>query len=224
MTDAQPFWERPEVVEVFAARPPDRRMQTLLERADRTTRVLDLGCAGGRNIAWLIENGFDAYALDGSSAMVARSQARVSAFVGQVEAERRVKLGRMDDLSAFFSDFFDLVIALGVYHGAQNEPEWDRALSETTRVLRVGGWALVAHFSPRSDPNGRGLHRIGDEPHLFEGFDADRKLFLLEPDELDARVARFGLEPIEPTTDVFVPRDAGHHVTVNAFYQKVRMP
>lgn len=173
-------------------------MQAMLESAERTTRVLDLGCAGGRNVAWLMENDFDAYGLDGSSAMVTRTRERVAAFVGAVEAERRVQLGRMDVLGMFETGFFDLVIALGVYHGAQREPEWDRALAETARVMKLGGRALVAHFSPRSDPNGLGLRRIGNEPHLFEGFDADRKFFLLEPDKLDARVARFGLEPVEP--------------------------
>ncbi|MGW8282257.1 MAG: hypothetical protein ACWGON_03050, partial [Gemmatimonadota bacterium] len=49
--DPIPFWERPEVVEKFAGREPDHRLVEWLSGRDdlEGLRVLDLGCAGGRN-------------------------------------------------------------------------------------------------------------------------------------------------------------------------------
>ena len=64
--------------------------------------------------------------------------------------------GRMDDLGDFADGSFDLVVALGVYHCATRRGEWDSALAETARVLRVGGRLLVAIFTPETDLTGEG--------------------------------------------------------------------
>jgi SAM-dependent methyltransferase len=214
-----PFWERPEIVEQFASRPPDKRMVELLTDVTRNYRVLDLGCAGGRNTEWLAKEGFDFYAFDGSRAMLEKTRGRVEVYVGQAEAQRRVVEGKMDDLGAFQSNFFDLVICFGVYHGAQSTAEWNRAIGETARVLKPGAHLLMTQFSPRSDPTGNGLQNV--EPHIFMGFRGERRMLLLEPDELDAWMLPHGLTPIKPTYDVSAPADeGGTRVVVNGFYQK----
>lgn len=222
MSESLPFWERPEIVEMFASRPPDNRMLAWLRGKPKTTRVLDLGSAGGRNTAWLAEQGFDFFALDASSAMIAKTREQVVPYVGEQEALRRVRQGQMQDQQCFASDTFDLIIALGIFHGAQNESQWHSAIAETARVLRPGGEILVAHFSPRSQPNGVPLPRLDGEPHMFQGFDSDRRMLLLEPDELDTRVANYGLFPVIPTSDVLVLAETGYRVTVNAHYKKAR--
>ena len=53
--DPLPFWERPEIVEKFAGREPDRRLAEWLSVRDdlEGLRVLDIGCAGGRNAEYL---------------------------------------------------------------------------------------------------------------------------------------------------------------------------
>ncbi|CAN5372903.1 hypothetical protein BH23GEM4_BH23GEM4_02840 [soil metagenome] len=76
---------------MFAARAPDVRMLDILERFSfpAETRVLDLGCAGGRNTIALAESGFDVYAVDSARGMVERTRRRVAAVQGGPEAERR---------------------------------------------------------------------------------------------------------------------------------------
>ncbi|WP_299433693.1 class I SAM-dependent methyltransferase [uncultured Meiothermus sp.] len=214
-----PFWERPEIVEQFAARPPDQRMMELLGDASRATRVLDLGCAGGRNTEWLAREGFDFYALDDSRAMLEKTRSRVEPYVGKADAGHRVVEGRMDNLSVFDRDFFDLIICFGVYHAAQSLEEWHCAIAESARILKPAAQLLMTQFSPRSDPTGQGLQRI--EPHLFTGFRDERRMLLLEPDELDAWMAPYGFTPVRPTYDTTAPADeGGTRVVVNALYQK----
>ncbi|NIN70438.1 MAG: methyltransferase domain-containing protein [Gemmatimonadetes bacterium] len=221
MTDAGSFWEDPDRVEEFAGREPDRRLVELLESFEQpgVTRVLDLGCAGGRNTAVLAERGFDVQAIDSSSSMVARTRGRVETLLGNGEAERRVRVGRMEDLSDFASGSFQLVVALGVYHNAVSEEKWEQALKETARVLVPHGLVLVATFTPDFRPHGEKLRRVAGSSHLYEGFDAG-PLYLLEADELDAEMARHGMVPVVPTETVEAATDTGRRVTANGLYRK----
>ena len=87
------------------------------------TRVLDIGCAGGRYTVLLAQRGFDVMAMDASQAMGAETRRRVAETVGSEEAEARVRPGRMDDLGEHRDGSFDLVVALGVYHCAASPRE-----------------------------------------------------------------------------------------------------
>ncbi|HEX6068288.1 MAG TPA: class I SAM-dependent methyltransferase, partial [Longimicrobiaceae bacterium] len=142
---ADEFWEQPEVVEQFAARAPDHRLLAILPEYARPAevRVLDLGCAGGRNTVLLAERGFDVWAVDASGPMVERTRERVAEILGADAARERVRVGAMDDLSCFPESSFDLVVALGIYHNARSVDEWERSIAETTRVLTSGGRLLV---------------------------------------------------------------------------------
>ncbi len=221
MPDPSPFWEDPEQVERFSVREADRRLLELLSvcKVPAETRVLDLGCAGGRNTVVLAGQGFDFYALDTSHAMVERTRERVAASVGREEAERRVTIGAMEDLSRFPPESFDLVVALGLYHNSTSREQWNQALAETARVLKAGGLALVANFTPRTDPKGQGVQPVAGKPHVYEGFEAG-PVFLLEADELDAEMALHGLRPVAPSETVETPTETGCRVTVNALYAK----
>ena len=123
------FWESDEAVERFTDRQPDVRLLEVLEGyADpERVRVLDIGCAAGRNTVILAERGFDVFAIDSSAAMVARTRERVGRILGHAEAERRVLLGRMDDLRAFGDASVDVAVALGVLHQAASAAAVDRS-------------------------------------------------------------------------------------------------
>lgn len=215
------FWEQPEQVEKFASREPDERLRGLLEGSGGPASVaaLDLGCAGGRNTELLAREGADVWALDASEAMVEETRRRVAEVLGPDEAERRVRRGTMDDLGAFPDDRFRLVVALGVFHNARSREEWDRALSETARVLAPGGLLLVATFAPGTDLTGEGLEPVQGDDRLYRGAPAG-VLYLVTADELDAEMARRGLEPVEPTEAVEVEANPGRRVTVNGLYRK----
>jgi SAM-dependent methyltransferase len=214
-------WERSESVEKFANRDPDLRLMELIDPvADPASmKVLDLGCAAGRNTVELAKRGFDFQALDGSRAMIERTTARVKSILGEREAERRVHLGRMDDLSAYGDAAFDLVVGLGIFHCASSREEWDRAMAESVRVLAPGGRLLVSVFTPETDLHGKGINPIPGEPHVYSGFSSGRT-FLVDAPTLDAELARRGLEPVVSTKTVRVEMDRGRRVVVNALYEK----
>ncbi|MDZ7799647.1 MAG: class I SAM-dependent methyltransferase [Trueperaceae bacterium] len=190
-----------------------------LADAPRSTRVLDLGCAGGRNAVWLAEHGFDLHAVDASDAMCARTRDRLGPVLGRAEAERRVHRRPMDDLAPFGDGAFDVILAFGIFHAAQSEDAWHRAVAEAARVLVSGGEMWVAHFAPESDPTGEGLRRVEGEDHLYEGFRGHRHILLLQPGELDAWAAGHGFVPVTPTEAVRVVRGEGYRTTVNARYR-----
>lgn len=215
------FWESPEQVARFAARTPDVRLMNLLESVEsvESFRVLDLGCAGGRNTVALAQRCCDFHAMDKSLAMVERTRQRVEEMLGPSEAAARVHHGSMDNLADFQDASFDLVVALGVYHNASSTEEFDRAISETSRVTKLGGRALVASFDKRTDPTGAGVTPVTGQPHLYEGFRSGR-VFLLSQDELDEAFARHSWLPAVKSETVQVDTERGRRVTVNALYQR----
>jgi SAM-dependent methyltransferase len=216
------FWEDPERVDRFAGKEPDHRLVALLEDVPdpAALRVLDLGCAGGRNTELLAERGCDVWALDAAAAMVARTRARLAGVLGGGEAERRVVRGRMDDLSAWGDGSFDLVVALGVFHGATTRAEWEAAADETARVLGAGGRLLFNQFTPGVDLTGRGVTPVPGEPGVYDGFPAGRAV-LLEAEALDRAWRRRGLRPEVPSETVRVELEEGRRVSVNALYRKI---
>ncbi|MBT8461278.1 MAG: methyltransferase domain-containing protein, partial [Gemmatimonadetes bacterium] len=88
---ADSFWETEEAVERFTGKQPDVRLLELLQGYPEpgNVRVLDVGCAAGRNTLVLAELGFDVYAIDSSVPMVGRTRERVAGVLGPDEAERR---------------------------------------------------------------------------------------------------------------------------------------
>lgn len=230
------MWENADVAKRFAERPPDHRLVALLTGDGEYARVrqkwapgpqpkvLDVGCAGGRNTVYLAANGADVLAFDASSAMVAETKARLEEVVGQAEAERRVRKGYLDDLSAYPTGEFDLVVALGALQNAQTDAEWQLALAETARVLRPGGLVLVANFAPDSAPAGTPLTRVPGSQDVWAGFESpNRHMTLPNADRLDAQFGHHGLLPALPTERVRVETARGHRVTINALYRNVRL-
>ncbi len=216
------FWEDPERVARFGEREPDHRLKALAEEyaEPASTRVLDLGCAGGRNTVMLARLGFDVQALDASRSMVEHTRARLAEVVGEEEAESRVRRGRMDRLSAYGDGIFDVVVALGVHHSASTREEWERAADELARVVAPGGTVLFNQFTPEVDLTGRGVRPVAGEPGVYEGMPSGRGV-LLTAAELDRAMAARGLFPRVPSETVRVQLEEGRRVSVNALYEKV---
>lgn len=217
------FWESQEAVERFTEKQPDVRLLELLRAhtVPDQVRVLDIGCAAGRNTVVLAERGFDVFAMDRSTAMVSRTRERVAAVLGAGEADRRVVPGRMDDLGRYEDASADIVVALGVLHQAASESEWMGAISEMSRCLAPGGLLLIAAWSPRSRPHGESVREVAGERNVYEGFHTGTHCLVEAPD-LDRVMASAGFVPEVPTVEVRVETEKGWRVTINALYRRTQ--
>lgn len=216
-----PFWTDPEQVDSFANRDPDVRLAQLLDRyADPpSVRVLDLGCAGGRNTVLLAGKKFDFQALDASRPMVAKTRERIAEVCGVSKARLRVQFGVMEDLGVFLDASFHLIVALGIYHQAFSLAQWHTAVTESARVLKDGGLVLISAFTPDSLPDGKPLVPVPNGTNMYEGFSSG-PLCLLDANSHDEKMAAFGFEPEVPTETVRVATELGFRVTMNALYRK----
>jgi SAM-dependent methyltransferase len=216
----RPFWERPETVSWFATRPPDARVVARFSEGPRGARVLDLGCAAGRNAVWLASAGFDVWALDASSAMIAATRERLANLLGRERAMARVVHGDMADLGAFADGGFDAVIAIGVLPGAGSWFAWRRTVAEIARVLAPGGELILTHFTPETGPGGPALERVPGEPHRYRRVFDDRPSILLRRHELDAYLSAHDLVPLLDTAEVAATTMNGHRTTLNGHFRK----
>lgn len=122
-------------------------------------RLLDYGCGGGGNTAFMAAEGFDAHGIDGSPSAVDHARRTVDAVAGR---GARVVVGDFAALP-YPDGFFDAVVdrqSLG-----QNPADRLQAMvSEIARVLRPGGLYLGINFSAGHPqlrfgrPFGRGDH------------------------------------------------------------------
>lgn len=100
-------------------------------------KILDAGCGGGRNVVWLLRNGFYVSAVDKDE----RAVASVKALAGRLAPELSGENFRVATLDAipFADQAFDWVICNAVLHFAADRTEFDRWLAEMWRVLKPGG-------------------------------------------------------------------------------------
>lgn len=221
MVSGNDFWEQPDVVREFAERAPDVRLAALLESgtAGGIQRTLDIGCAGGRNTVYVARRGIEVHAVDASSAMVAESRRRLSEIIGAPAAAARVRQRRMDDLGCYPDGYFDLILALGIWHGAESWAEWQGAVREAVRVLAPRGRVLLSQFTPATDLTGRGIRPVSGEPHTYEGFESGRAV-LLDVETIVPELRQLGLEPVRPLEVLVTEKEVGRRVSVTGELQR----
>ncbi len=220
-TSPEDFWSNENKAREFAERAPDLRLQALAAAcpAPAVTRVLDIGCAGGRNTVFLAEAGFDVRAIDFAGPMVRTTRARLQPILGEEAAADRVRKRRMNDLSEWDDNAFDWILALGIYQQAQSEDEWNVALDETARVLKPGGLVLVANFGPGTGSRDNPPSLVPGSRFLYTGFHFGNSCHLTA-EQLDGEFARRGFQTENETATVRKETETGARETVNALYRK----
>ncbi len=136
--------------------PPSDHVLRTLAAVPVAARVLDLGCGTGHHTEALARLGFDVYACDTDREALDEARARVADALGEEEAARRITPARAAALG-YPDNFFDWVVAHGVYDTAASATDLKEMLAETRRVLTPGGWTIVAfrraHAGPDLTPN-----------------------------------------------------------------------
>lgn len=145
MTDQESlFWNDSDIVNYFALKPADPLITKRLEQTTLHTgaSALDLGCGGGRHSELLAQFGYETVSVDVNPAMIAHTQHRLArqSLVGHCAMMSISGLG-------FASGTFDIVVSTGVLHQAKSDAEYNKAISEVSRVLKPGGLFLMNVFT-----------------------------------------------------------------------------
>jgi SAM-dependent methyltransferase len=100
-------------------------------------RVLDAGCGPGRNLAYLLREGYEVFASDQSPAAIAQTRALVAALAPHLPAEN-FRVEPIESI-AYPDGTFDLVICSAVLHFARDDAHFNAMLENLWRVLKLGG-------------------------------------------------------------------------------------
>ena len=168
--------------------------QLLRGRIVAGQRVFDAGCGGGRNLVYLLRNGYDVCGNDADAAAIAQVRSMAAALAPDRPHDFRVEA--IEDTS-FPDAHADVVLASAVLHFARDEQHFAAMVRQLWRVLKPGGlfFARLASTIGIADdvrPLGNGRYRLPDG--------SDR--FLVDAAAIESWTGRLGgtlLDPIKTT-------------------------
>lgn len=157
-------------------------------------RVFDAGCGGGRNLVYLLRNGYDVAGNDADSNAIAQVRALASSLAPGSAHDFRVEA---IEATSFPDASFDVVIASAVLHFARDAAHFESMLRQLWRVLEPGGMffarlASTIGIEGEVSALGNGRYRLPDG--------SDR--FLVDAPAIEAWTGRLGgalLDPIKTT-------------------------
>ncbi len=171
--------------------------QLLRGRIAAGMRVVDAGCGTGRNLVYLLREGYDVYATDQDPQAVAAVRALAAALAPQLSADHfRVE---PVEQSSFADASVDVVISNAVLHFARDHAHFDAMVKEMWRVLKPGGlfFARLASsigMADRMQPLGDGRHQMPDGSERY----------LVDEAKLMATTWRLGGRQLDPLKTTIV--------------------
>jgi SAM-dependent methyltransferase len=121
---------------VYAASGRDgvaRHLPAFLDRLTPGARILELGCGGGRDAHFMIGQGFDVDATDGTAEIAAQAECRLG---------RPVRVMRFDQLDRI-EDYDAVVASASLLHVPR--PDLPDILTRIWRALQPGGWHVASY-------------------------------------------------------------------------------
>lgn len=165
--------------------------QLLRGRLGPEMTVLDAGCGGGRNAAYLMRCGGDVFGVDADPRQIDRIRELAAEVAPRLPVEN-FRVGELADLP-FADGRFDAVICSAVLHFAGDASAFEGMLSEMWRVLAPGGvffsrWASsigieeeVVHLHDRRHRLPDGSERFLVDEAYLRGLAAEMDAELLDP-------------------------------------------
>jgi tellurite methyltransferase len=111
--------------------------QLLRKRIMPGMRILDAGCGFGRNLVYLLREGFEIFGVD-SDPRALQETRRLAASIAPSLAVDNFRLESVESMS-FPDAFADVVISSAVLHFAPSDDHFQAMLAGTWRVLKPGG-------------------------------------------------------------------------------------
>lgn len=111
--------------------------QILRGRIARGMRVLDAGCGSGRNLVYLLREGYEVFGADSDARAIAEVQRLAAALAPELPVEnfRAESVERM----SFGGGCAEVVLSSAVLHFARDDEQFQAMLGGMWRVLKPGG-------------------------------------------------------------------------------------
>lgn len=154
-------------------------------------RIFDAGCGGGRNLVYLIREGYEVFGVDAEAAAVRSVQAMASHLPSRNFRQEHIETNSFPDA------FADVVISSAVMHFARDDPHFAAMLHGAWRVLKPEGMlfcrlasSIGIEHQVKQLTGRRFLLPDGSERYL-----ADEALLMKYTEELGGRL----LDPLKTT-------------------------
>jgi SAM-dependent methyltransferase len=139
--------------------------QLLRGRVAPGSRVIDAGCGGGRNIVYLLREGFEVFGADIDPAAIDAVRSLAATLAPDLPATN-FRVEPVEAMS-FADGFAGMVICNAVLHFASDDAQFKAMLDETWRVLSPGGTcfarlASTIGMDSRMQPLGGRRFRLPD--------------------------------------------------------------
>lgn len=169
--------------------------QLLKGRLTPGMRVLDAGCGGGRNLVYLLREGYEVFGIDEAEEAIHHVRGVASSLAPRLPPGN-FRVEQIERMS--FTDVsFDFVIGNSVLHFARDEEHWRRMMDEMWRVLAPGG-IFFARLASTIGIEGS-IRRIGGRRFLLpdgvEWFLTDEAMLLKATQDYGGEL----IEPIKTT-------------------------
>jgi SAM-dependent methyltransferase len=99
--------------------------------------VLDTGCGSGRNLVYLLREGYEVFGVDEDPAAIASVRDLARSLAPRLP-EGNFRLERIEQMS-FPDGFADVVLSSAVLHFARDDEQFLAMVKSTWRVLKPGG-------------------------------------------------------------------------------------
>jgi tellurite methyltransferase len=143
--------------------------QLLRGRIAAGMHVFDAGCGAGRNIAYLLREGYEVSGNDADAAAIAQVRALATSLAPERAHDFRVEA---IESTSFPDAGFDVVLASAVLHFARDAAHFEAMLRQLWRVLKPGGLffarlASTIGLADEARPLGEGRYRLPDGSDRF---------------------------------------------------------
>lgn len=160
-------------------------------------RVLDAGCGGGRNLVYLLREGYEVFAADASAEAVAHLKSVASRLAPNLP-EENFRLETVEGMS-FPEQSVDVVISNAVLHFARDDAHFETMVHSMWRRLRPGGMFFCRLSSTIGLEHGHLIQQIEGRrflmPSGMQWYLADEALLMHLTKELDAEL----IDPLKTT-------------------------
>jgi len=156
-------------------------------------RILDAGSGSGRNLVYLLREGYEIFASDQNPQAIAQTRALVAAIAPHLPAHN-LRLEPIEAIS-YPDATFDIVLCSAVLHFARDDAHFNAMLENLWRVLKPGGLLFCRLASTIGMPH---QHLTGHRflaPDGVERFCVDEALLMHLTTKLNAQL----VDPIKTT-------------------------